>query len=190
MHAVPPGPGPMLSDLEARAYAHLAAARGDGAHPGVMLSPELCRELLACLDELNDRRSEGIKRLEARGAERAADSVRAQADDVDAPLSDVERAEALGRRIDFALVGGSNLELAELTNAYVALRGPRPFGDLPTLEPQELDASTAIIDAAVEVRDVIVGQGIGVDDLGARLGPFTEALNTLGEAVDVWESLR
>ena len=193
MHAVPPGPGPMLSDLEARAYAHLAPARGadrESALGTIPLPDELARELLAALDDLNDKRAAGLGRVDRRASAAAADRVRAEENDHD-ELSDDERAASLGRRIDFALVGGSNLELAELTNAYVRLAelADQRWRRVMQESHDETDVRDAVVDAARDVVDVIVGQGIGVDDLGARLGPFTEALNALGEAVDVYESM-
>lgn len=182
MSSPDPGPGPMLTDQEARAYAHLAAI-ADADAP-LALVPELARVLLHALDDLNARRGPGsLAAVRAAGA--AADRVRTEEDAE--PLTIAERARALGRRLDFNLVAGSNLEVAELARAYVELERLAPFEPPPELELEE-DTRDVVVDAAAAVRDVIVEHDVYADNFTGRLAPLGNALNALGEALDVHES--
>lgn len=179
-----PGPGRMLTDLEARAYAHLAPVLHANAPDGLLIPDELARVLLDALDDLNARRTPSLTAA-VRAAGAAADRVRTEEDAE--PLTIAERARALGRRLDFNLVAGSNLEVAELARAYVELERLAPFEPPPELELEE-DTRDVVVDAAAAVRDVIVEHDVYADNFTGRLAPLGNALNALGEALDVHES--
>lgn len=176
-----PKPPAGLTEKEARAYGRLELYRSRATaddYVGAVhaLDPDAALELAGALEELGERR-----RLDT-ALRLGSPAVR--------PLSDVERADELGRDLDHALAAGglTEPELAGLTCAYVALR--RLANDtVPDSEPDPAIAANAVRlthlrDAANDVvREANALPGDYWHDTPV-LGPLRVALFALAQELD------
>ena len=178
-----------LSATEARAYAHLNAGRA-------LNDTELCRAVIAALEELGERRERGMGyHLGHLGAMAAAAR---RADDAEAegvqPLGLDERVERAGVALDYALDRLDTYDdhdFAALAAAYVALaRLQADTVGIPTQGPSPTDLELGELrDAAAHVRAAALGMDPGYFE-GEVWTTFRQALDRLNTVVEAWAVVR